>query len=129
MSIFKKLPFNEDKKSSEGSESPKDEYPKINTIGVTVPYKHTDSSLSGALGLSDKDTKTMALKFQAASEKAKLGGSSGYISRTVEIVLPTLNGQELAFCVGAMVAEKVKLEKRFSEGDISGLLDMLGLKL
>jgi hypothetical protein len=115
--------YKEFKKSAD--ENREEEFPKLNDIARTVKFNHDDSMFGESLGLDDAAAGKMAAKFSKASAKARKGGR-GYVSRTVEQVLPTLSPEEIAFCVGMVIKEKIDMERKLG-GDLSGLMRQMGI--
>lgn len=107
------------------------EFPKINTIGDDVPYKHQDPMFGFSLGMTDEECGIMAAKFDTAGKKAKekqrLEGGN-LISRIVEEVVPTLTHKELCFSVGVVVKEKQQMQAKLGDpNEMLKILKQLGL--
>jgi hypothetical protein len=101
------------------------EFPKINTVSKDIKFNHSTPYFGASLGMSDTGAGTMAAKFATASTKARKS-DGGYVSKVVEAVLPTLSPEEIAFCVGVVVKQKLDMERQLG-GDMGGMLRQMGI--
>lgn len=99
----------------------KNDFPKTNELNKDIKFNPNAPIFGESFGMTDADTGVMAAKFETASRKAKeLGFRQGmqYMNKTVELVLPTLTPQEIAFCVGSVIRDKMKFETEIRGGGI-----------
>lgn len=95
------------------------------TIFDGMKYNHSTKVFGLSLGMKEQDAVVMAEKFRRAERQARQENPSQSISRTIELVAPTLTPEELAFCIGMVVIEKSQIQAGL-DNPLSGLLDSLG---
>ncbi len=101
---------------------PKD-FPKVSTAFDGIKYNHSTKVFGLSLGMEEKQAIIMAEKFRKAENQARQENPSQSISRTIELVAPTLTPEELAFCIGLVVIEKSQIQQ--SDNPLSKLLGLL----
>lgn len=86
-------------------------HPKINSIFDKVKYDHKNPMLGHSIGMEDKHTVILADKFAKAEAEARAISGEGFVSRTLEILMPQLTPEELIFCASHVIAEKLRVQQ------------------